>query len=223
MSWAAKWAGDDGVICQALCDDDNYTAGQETDAYLCQTLWELLDEADVVVGHNMRRFDAPKINTMFINNGFYPPSPYKIVDTLDVCKKHFSFTSNKLDFVCKKLLGQEKAPSGFGLWLGCLEGKTESWSKMMEYNIQDVIILEELYKKLLPYISNHPNAGLYTDDADTHVCPKCGGTHLQRRGFYFTNAGKYQRYRCNSCGGWSRSRCMDIEKEHKGRLVSNAV
>ena len=40
---------------------------------------------------------------------------------------------------------------------------------------------------------------------DNHrVCPKCGSQHVNKRGFAETNVGKFQRYRCDDCGSWSR-------------------
>ena len=73
---------------------------------------------------------------------------------------------------------------------------------MRRYNRQDVLLLEELYETLQPWIKGHPSHGALTG-AD--VCPKCGSGFLERRGFTVLNSGMYQRYLCQSCGAWSRS------------------
>jgi hypothetical protein len=93
---------------------------------------------------------------------------------------------------------------GHELWIKCLAGDPKAWAKMKKYNVQDVRLLEELYDKLRPWISGHPNLGLYGDTEDV-VCPNCAGDDLERRGFAFTNLGKFQRFRCRACGTWTRS------------------
>jgi hypothetical protein len=77
-----------------------------------------------------------------------------------------------------------------------------AWKMMKEYNIHDVVLLENVYYKLLPWIKGHANYGLH--QKDSLVCPNCGGTHYNRRGYQYTNHCKYQRYQCNDCNTWFR-------------------
>ena len=76
---------------------------------------------------------------------------------------------------------------------------------MRKYNPQDVVATEKLYLKLRPWIENHPNLPVMHDVSELS-CPACGSTDLDRRGFAFTNVGKYPRFRCNHCGKWTRGR-----------------
>jgi hypothetical protein len=39
---------------------------------------------------------------------------------------------------------------GFELWRECLAGNHEAWDEMREYNIDDVLSLEELYLVMRP-------------------------------------------------------------------------
>jgi len=73
---------------------------------------------------------------------------------------------------------------------------------MEAYNRQDVVLLEPLYERLLPWITNHPNLRL---TGDPEGCPNCGATELRREGFALTATGKYQRWSCKGCGAWSKS------------------
>ena len=84
-----------------------------------------------------------------------------------------------------------------------MQGNKSAWNKMIQYNKQDVILLEAVYEKFKPYITNHPNLGLYQQK--DFACPNCGSIHLQRRGFNRTKTNTYQRYQCQSCGAWSQS------------------
>jgi hypothetical protein len=205
MSFAAKWLDAPEVMYQDCRDYiDDY---ENPDFKLLENLHALLDEADFVVAHNGDKFDIKKINARFILNDFEPPSTYRTIDTLKIAKKHFAFTSNKLAFLTGKLCEDQKLDhgkfAGFKLWKECLMGNEEAWQEMEDYNIMDVVSLEELYLKLRPWFSSHPNVNTDEEAAEGCSCSKCGGTELQKRGFYYTNKGKYQRYKCTSCGGWS--------------------
>lgn len=190
---------------------------------LLRRLRHALDTADIVVAHNGKKFDIKKINARLIANGFGPYSPVKVVDTLLEVRKVAAFTSNKLEYLTgllttEKKLNHQKFP-GFELWKECLAGNPEAWEEMKEYNIQDIISLEELYLKLRPWMTEHPNLGNFqdNDEYDTPVCPKCGGKHMIKRGVQRTQVGQYQRYRCLDCGGWSRGREMlktKAERQH---------
>jgi predicted RNA-binding Zn-ribbon protein involved in translation (DUF1610 family) len=99
-------------------------------------------------------------------------------------------------------VGQKIQTIGHELWTRCMAGDKEAWAMMEEYNINDVVILEEVYQKMLPWIKGHANHSLYNDDK--HVCPNCGSHHLQKRGYAYTLASMYQRYKCKACGHWSK-------------------
>jgi hypothetical protein len=178
---------------------------RDKDEFMLKSLWQQLDETDAVIHYNGSKFDIPVINKEFLLRGWKPPSPYKQIDLLKIARSKFKFPSNKLDYVAKALkVGRKTKHAGFELWVDCLAGKEEAWAKMQEYNIQDVNLLEGVYEKLLPWITNHPSHGLYTDH-DEMVCNNCGSTHLQKRGFSYTASGKYQRLVCTDCGTWHRS------------------
>ena len=99
-------------------------------------------------------------------------------------------------------------------------GNEEAWNEMQDYNVMDVISLEELYVSLRPWYSSHPNTR--TADAEgVVVCPKCGSNHIQKRGFHYTNKGKYQRYQCQDCSGWSSSTISENTTEERKSLLAS--
>lgn len=204
LSFAAKWLGDDNIIYE-----ENR---KKNDRKIVQSMFKLLDEADVVVAHYGKKFDLPTIIGRGVVHGFKPPSPYVVVDTKEVASKEFRMVSNSLANLCEEfglpLKSDHKKFPGFELWLGVLRNDEEAWKEMREYNIDDVISLEHLYLRLRPYVRNHPNIG--TSDNGITTCPKCSSNTLQRRGFYKTRAGMvYQRFVCLDCGGWSRAVLSD--------------
>jgi DNA polymerase III epsilon subunit-like protein len=130
------------------------------DKVMMKKLWQLLDEADIVIGQNHIRFDLPKINTRFIANGFEAPSEYKKIDTLRLAKNNFGFFSNKLAHLSSILAKTHKKDEhndfpGFKLWDQCLKGNVKAWNSMKKYNILDVLALEEVFLELSKYVKNN--------------------------------------------------------------------
>lgn len=195
LCWAAKWLNNKEVLFDSIHQSDVMD--------MLSRVHNLLNEADVVAHYNGKKFDIPTLNKEFILHGFNPPSPYYQVDLLNVARNRFKFASNKLAYVAKALGLTEKVPNiGHELWIRCMNNDPEAWKMMEEYNKGDVITLEEVYNKFLPWIPNHPNQGLYSEDKA--VCPSCGGKHYHRRGTLTTRAGIYDRYQCQDCGTWFR-------------------
>jgi predicted RNA-binding Zn-ribbon protein involved in translation (DUF1610 family) len=178
---------------------------QSSKEEMINEIHRLLDEADVVIHYNGRKFDIPTLNKEFLLNGLKPPSPYKQIDVLETVKKKFRFPSNKLDYVVKALgIGNKLNHDGHILWVKCMAGDLSAWKTMKKYNIQDIKLLEDVYIKVLPWIDHHPNYSLFDDNIPSHSCPNCGSTHLVKRGIAITEAARWQRYSCGDCGKWSR-------------------
>jgi len=210
LCFGYQWEGQKSPKVIALPDFKTFKKDKTDDTELMKELWELLDEADVVVAHNGDQFDIKKINTRFVVNGLNPPSPYKTVDTKKVAKSKFGFNSNKLDLLANDLgLGRKIAHTGFkDTWLKCMDGDKTAWKTMKRYNKQDIVLLRDVYLALRPWMTNHPNMNLL--NGEDINCPKCESDKLQRRGYSFTNVNKYQRVQCQECGGWSRFRLAEL-------------
>lgn len=223
ISFAAKWFHEDEVVYM----DKRDSWQDEDDKELLEHIWKLLDEADIIVTQNGKGFDEKKLNARFIFNGMQPPSSYRHIDTLEIAKRHFGFTSNKLEYMTEKLcktykkLLHQKFP-GFYLWKECLEnGNLEAWDEMQDYNINDVLSLEELYTILRPWYKAHPNVNLYYDD--NKVRCKCGSEHMEHNGYVYTNLSKFDRFRCGDCGGEVRGRVNLLPKDKRESLRGNIV
>jgi DNA polymerase elongation subunit (family B) len=194
LSWSAKWLGEKKI----LYADQRRVKNIEDDKKILHELWQLIDAADIVITHNGKKFDQKKIQTRFLVHGMQPPSSVKHIDTLQIAKKHFSFTSNKLEYLARQLCNVRKSEHkefpGFELWKGVLAGNRNAWLEMERYNKQDVIVLEELYKKLAPW--DPTNFWIYQDE---RIC-KCGSKDQKKNGWFYTAAAKFQRYKCQDCG-----------------------
>lgn len=204
LSWSAKWLHEPKVMYA----DQRGSKNLENDKPLLEKVWELLDNCDILLTQNGKQFDHKKLNARFVIHGMKPPTPYKHIDTLLIAKKHFGFTSNKLEYMSDKLCTKYKKQAhkkfpGFEMWKECLAGNVKAWKAMEKYNKYDVLALEELYTKLIPW-DNSIDFNLW-NEAETRTC-KCGSENLQKRGFFFSPTGKFQRYKCNECGAATRDR-----------------
>lgn len=190
LCWTAKWLGEKESIFHRI-KNGNHKA-------LLRPIHDLLSEAHAVVHYNGSSFDIPTLNKEFLVHGFVPPKPYKQVDLLLTMRAGFNFPNNKLDYICKTLsLGEKLRHEGPQLWMKCMENDPEAWAKMEEYNRRDVVLLEDLYRKLLPWIKKHPNISAITG---LPVCPSCGSFDINDDGVYQADQLKYPLYRCGACG-----------------------
>lgn len=217
LSFCAKWKGEDEIIYMDTRHQDDIN----DDTTLLDSLWRLLNEADFVVGQNSKRFDVKKINARFVLNGLPKPSTFRQIDTLEIAKRQFGFTSNKLEYMTDKLctvykkLKHGKFP-GHLLWAECMKGNMEAWDEMEEYNVNDVLSLEELYDILSSWDDKLPNFDVYVDGI-------LDMTEWEKDGFHYSNLGKFQKYRNIRTGVQRRSRVNELTKEKRQSLLANIV
>lgn len=219
LSWSAKWAHD--PVNKIMYADQSKAKDVENDKEILQKIWKLLDEADIVVGQNLKKFDIRKLNARFILHGMKPPSSYRQIDTMLLAKKYFGFTSNKLEYMTDKLCTKYKkqthrAFSGFEMWKQCLAGNKKAWAAMKSYNQYDVLSLEELYSKLAPW-GTGINMNVYNNSHEVE-CDSCGSKKFTKNGYRYTNQGKFQRLTCTNCGAESRTRINELSKEKRKTL-----
>ena len=211
LCWAAKFLGERGLRFASLQSSSMKA--------MIIGIHSLLNEADAVVHYNGTKFDIPTLNKEFILLGLDPPSNYKEIDLLKVARARFKFQSNKLDFVAQALgVGAKVKHKGMELWKGCMANDEKCWRQMEKYNKQDVLLLEKVYRRMLPWIKNHPNYGLYTD-SDRPVCRNCGGKHVIKKGIEYTAVGKYHRYKCRECGTHLRGSVLQNNADERKKLL----
>jgi len=198
LTWSAKWLNSPKTYSFKLTPKE---AKERNDERITKALWNLFDEANIIIAHNAWRFDIPMANTKFIIHKLNPPSPYQIIDTLKIAKKIGSFTYNSLDFLGETLGLGRKIETEFQLWVDCVNGKASALKEMAEYNIQDVILLEEVYLRLRGWMNSHPNLNLFQNESG---CSHCGSMKIKYAGEYAAQTRTFKSFRCLDCGGFSR-------------------
>jgi hypothetical protein len=217
LCWSAKWVCSSSMFSYVVNPRD---VAKRDDRRILKPLYDLLNMADIVIGHNADRFDLKRINWRFLMHGMKPPRPYRTVDTLKVARSIFGASGNSMDFLAKQLGLGEKLEMHFTDWDKCMEGNIEALRKMRKYNEHDILVGESLYLKMRPWMKNHPNLGLYYE-TDTQRCKNCGSTDLDVDENFpvYTGVNAYECWTCIPCGAHGRTAVSVLDKEKRKELV----
>lgn len=218
LTYAYKWLGEERIYSNMLNPAD---AIEGRDEGLVAELWDAIESADAVLAHNLLNFDLPLLKARCIVNGLPPLKKVQKLDSL-VLSKEFRFNSNKLDSLCSQLdIGRKIQHSGIDLWVRCINGDMQALQEMLEYNEQDVLLLEELYNTIKPYSTRHPNLAVHYTDAKMR-CNCCASTDVEPTGnTVTTNLSVFTEYKCNSCNARFKDRTSLTTKEQRKNFLSN--
>ena len=188
-----KWEGEDKV---------NYlTWDKGDDSEMIYKFYDVLMEADEVVGHNSDRYDTKWFRTRCLYHGILNMPDIKSIDTLKVSRTQFKFNSNKLDYIGQYLsLGKKLETGGFDLWKQVIAGDKKALVNMVSYCKQDVLLLEKVYKRLEGYSKPKTHVGLLKNN-NKCSCPRCASTNyvLSKKRISSLGLMKYQ-LQCKNCG-----------------------
>lgn len=217
LSFSAKWLGQDEILFEHITEREN-------DKNIVESLHNLFNQADVIVAHNGKKFDEPLIKARYVQWGFEPPAPYKMVDTLQIAKKQFRFPSNSLDSIAAYLgLERKKKHEGFNLWVRCMNLEQEAFDEMEEYNVQDIVVLEQVYLKLRAWDNQHPNIALYYSDNKAR-CVCCGSEDIKPIAkSSYTQLSEFETVSCKSCGKKQRKRVNLRGKQEMKNTMTNVI
>ena len=219
LSYAGRFMGERKVYYGDTRDSLDIRDDKDIIAQLCA----LLDEADIVIGHNVRKFDMKKVRARAILHGLKPFREPKVIDTMLMARSVGAFTSNKLEYLSGHLTNEKKSShgkfAGFALWAGVMANNPAAWDELKKYNVKDVVVTEKLYMALRPWAKGMPNLAQFYDDTDQR-CPRCGSPKLWEAGTIHTTVGEYRQYTCGGCGGLSRGRSMINSKAKRQSLLS---
>lgn len=163
----------------------------------------IYNKADLTVAHFGSVFDRRFIQGRLLINKL-PAIPFtKMRDTCMIARSVANYSSNRLKNLGVTLdLTNKKIEKGEGWpqwWFKAMQGDMRAVQAMADYCKGDVLALEELYYRLLPFDNAHPR--IYFDG-----CSHCGGSHIQHRGVAFIGINRYPRFQCMDCGRWGRGR-----------------
>lgn len=220
LTWAAKWLFESEIHFGKVKPKE---AIWHQDKSIINPLWDLFEEADVIVAHNGEKFDIRRCNLRFKVNGLGPPSPFQSIDTLKVSKKAFGSPSYKQDYLNRTFGLQRKIDTDFSLWERCVTGDASALDEMLAYNIGDIGGLEDLYVDIRAWIRGPVNLSMYGENKKKQ-CHNCLSSDLEKLDKpYTTPAGQYEAYRCGNCGAIGRDRyTLKSLKQRKNSILPTA-
>jgi DNA polymerase elongation subunit (family B) len=173
----------------------------QCDKKLLQEFISVANEADELVGHNGDKFDLSWIRTRCLLHKIDMFPTYNTIDTLKIARSKFRFNSNRLDYIGKFLGLGQKNHTNFDLWKDImLKNCTKSMNIMIDYCIQDVVLLEKVHKALNNHIPAKTHYGVIFG-GDRGSCPECGSDDLIRNNRRVMASGLVKiQMKCKNCG-----------------------
>ena len=198
---------------------------KDNERYIVEALWKYLDDCDVAVAYNGKKFDKKKMNWKFFEYGLPEPSPYKLIDPYQIVKGNFSPTSGKMDYIAKYCddINNSKHKTDMSLWVACRNNDVQSLDYMSSYCDQDIELLEKVWLAVRHWDKNSPQLSLYYPD-NKKRCSSCGSSHLtllENKNSY-TSLSKFELYRCGNCSKIMRGRENIVPTDKRKNLLMNA-
>lgn len=131
LSYSAKWL--DSTKMMYADTGGRGKSKVRDDKRLTREIVELLEESDIVVGQNHKRFDLKKIHARMLLHDIPPYSPIRVVDTKIEVGRRFGVTSKRLEWLSKIYTktkkGKHREFPGFEMWEACLADNPRAWRK----------------------------------------------------------------------------------------------
>lgn len=162
---------------------------------------KIMGEANEIIAYNGDRFDIRELRTRAIYHGVLMFPTYRTLDPLKKNRQYFNFASNKLDYVAQFLnTGRKLEHEGFDMWKKIVEEDDEkALEEMISYCEHDVIILEDTFFVLNPFITHNNNFATLTGH-EKWECPECTSSDVEMYRTYSTPMGVIRReMKCNDC------------------------
>lgn len=195
-----KWVDGSRIYQASILDDMKaFNKDHFDDEVVVRRLHELLQDVEIVIGHNVHKFDWGKFYARVMYHNLTPIAEPLFVDTLKEAKKIARFTSNSMRYLAKYLKIAEKKKHSPDMFMRILKGDKSAIKECIEYCKGDIETSEAMYKRMLPHMKNHPNMNLWRGDG-IECCTNCCHEDFKKDGFRYTKVGKFQRYSCRSCG-----------------------
>lgn len=143
----------DKVIYERVILDEEIKS-KSMDKNVVKQCIEDLSKFDKVITYYGTRFDLPFIRSRAIYHGLDFPSYGEILhtDLYFLVRNKFKLNSNRLATACEFLLGKSnKTKIDFNSWIRAMGGDKESLDYIIKHCRYDVLDLEMLYNKIIPY------------------------------------------------------------------------
>lgn len=196
IAW--KWLGADKVEC--LKWDK-----KQSDKKLIKAFLKEYNKADMVVGYNNDNFDNRWINARALKYNFEVNTFVKSFDIMKQSKRLFRLPAYSMNFLAKYTgVATKLQHSGLSMWediqYGTKKEAKKAMKMMIEYNIQDIIVTEQVYLRVRKYMKTPIHYGVL-QGKKKNTCPTCGSSKIEKIKTTTTTAGTIQHImRCKKSG-----------------------
>ena len=212
---SASFAYNDESVQGFRLTPEQVKTGDDFDV-VCKVV-EAVNNCDLMITFNGKRFDVKLLNTRALFWGLPPVKAPKHIDLFEQSKRVFKFPSNSMQNVSMYLGENGKLEtSGSNLWERCAEWENyeeceKALIEMVTYGNQDIEATRDLYKRFQGWMKGVPNLGVITNEVTenkTLRCIHCGSDDvfpLDQKAY--TSVSSFDLYRCGneSCRGISRA------------------
>jgi uncharacterized protein YprB with RNaseH-like and TPR domain len=217
-----KYLGKPKVYVPSLIDFANKPSDPTDDRALTKEICRELARADIWVTWYGRRFDLRFLMARCAEHHLPPPPVRPHIDLWETARARWSLTSNRLNNVQSHLgTPEEKTPIHKQVWRKARAGHRPSLRYIIQHCKADVVVLEQVYTEMLPYIAEHPNVNLWRPGIHGLLCPKCGSSSLTAQGRRVAKTGTYRQFKCKNCHSWTRSR--QAEKDRRVDVIGDSL
>jgi hypothetical protein len=147
MGWAASFVGNDNVWSQIVTPAQ---AKEWDDSQIVGRLWDLMNAAEIIAGHNVDGFDLKRCNTRFAKHKLPPITGKKTLDTLKIARSKMALENNTLQYISEWYGFDGKDDINNQDWINAMNGDKKTLARIQTYNQGDVIHGKQVLMELLP-------------------------------------------------------------------------
>ncbi len=151
LSWAMYYPNEDRVTSDVITKRD--ITSMRLDKRICKTLVKELDGIELMIGYYSTKFDVPYMRTRCLMNGLSFPEYGSIrhIDCFYAARGKVATRRKSLGIIAEALGLDGKTHEPLEVWRKAKLGDKDSLNKILEYNINDVIITWDVYNELKKY------------------------------------------------------------------------
>lgn len=201
IAWA--WLGEDHVNVSSIEDGGRWPKDLRDDRSILEEFIPEFNRADNLITWYGRKFDEPYLRAKAAKYQMDGLQHVHHDDLWYTCRHEFDLSSNRLENAAEFLaVDHEKEKLSKYVWHDAAFGDRQALQKIVKRCVIDVILLEEVYERMLPYIRGKFNVA--TAQGKEFACPWCGSEDVVRNGKTYTSVSVWQKYKCNNCGAWPK-------------------
>ena len=191
---------------------------KKVDMKLIHEFVKIMNKANEIIGHNGDRFDIPWVRTRALYHGIHNVPRWQTLDTLKSVRSNLKLPSNRLDAIGRYFDLGEKIKVDGDLWQNIVFGDGSRMEEMIDYCEQDVVLLQQVYEKIIGVVPLKSHAGVIKGGSKWS-CPNCGSVDIIRNGTHVTTTGtEKQKMQCKSC-----KRCYRISTKQYSKFLEYKI